>query len=228
MGAVPTGEGVDVHYQKIGPRSLKEGESMSLSIATERAPYERVVEWVVPDTRNEHGRQIEEYQRQQNPEKYDDAAWDALRFKNPFKFPMTTAPATVVCGDRFNGQRMSFWVNSGEDTCLQVTKALSVRTRSSEREEEGKRDEAVVAGYTYRKCSVLGELVVNNHRNEQITVLIRRQFSGDLVAADGAPKKTLREEGVYSVNQRYELSWTLTLKAGEEKILTYKYHVLVR
>ena len=38
----------------------------------------------------------------------------------------------------------------------------------------------------------------------------------DLVEAEGGPKASLREEGVYSVNRRNELVWAVPLKAGEE------------
>ena len=62
---------------------------------------------------------------------------------------------------------------------------------------------------------------------EAINLVIRRRFSGELLRADGEPKSTLREEGVYSVNKRNELLWTLTLKPGEERKLTYRYTVLV-
>jgi hypothetical protein len=227
LSAKPTGEGVDLHYQSIGARTLKEGDSVSLSIAAEKAPYERIVEWVVPDTRDENGRPIQEYQRQQDPDKYIDAAWDAVRFKNPFGFPMTTAAAMVVANGRFNGQRMSYWVNSGEETSLQVTKALSLRTRSVEREEQGQREIVYVGGHDFRKTTVKGELTVNNHRKEDVKLVIRRQFSGELLAADGEPKKSLREEGTYAVNPRNELTWSFTLKPGEERTLTYRYSVLV-
>ena len=57
--------------------------------------------------------------------------------------------------------------------------------------------------------------------------MIRRRFSGELVSADQSPKQTLLEEGVYSINKRNELLWTLTLKPGEETKLTYTYTVLV-
>ena len=45
--------------------------------------------------------------------------------------------------------------------------------------------------------------------------------------ADATPKATLREEGVYSVNRRNDLVWTIPLKAGEERKLKYRYTVLV-
>jgi hypothetical protein len=37
----------------------------------------------------------------------------------------------------------------------------------------------------------------------------------------------LLERGVYSVNQRQELVWTLNLAPGEQKLLHYTYEVLV-
>jgi hypothetical protein len=232
MSALPSGEGVDLHYQSIGKRSLGEGDALALSLASGKASYERIVEWLVPDNRDEDGRpQGHRRQHRGNEDDEYDAAWDALRFKNPFKFPMTTAPAMVVANGHFNGQRMSYWVNSGEETMLRVTKALSIRTRSVEFEDampNAKDREIVwVGGRQFRKVSVEGELTVNNHRQETISLVIRRRFSGELLKADGAPKTVLREEGVYSVNKRNELVWSLPLNSGEEKKLTYRYSVLV-
>jgi hypothetical protein len=233
LGAVPTGEGVDLHYQSIGKRTLAEGESLALRVANGTADYLRIVEWLVQDTRDEYGSAGRRGGRGEDPQTDDDVAWDALRFKNPLPFPMTTGPAMVVSGGRFNGQRTSYWTNAGEETVLRVEKALSVRTRAIENEESkkadgtGGRDTVYVGRRQYRSTVVDGELTANNHRKEDVTLVIRRRFSGDLISADGEPKKILREEGVYSVNKRYELIWTLTLKPGEEKKLAYKYSVLV-
>ncbi|MCY3023266.1 MAG: hypothetical protein NTW87_30175 [Planctomycetota bacterium] len=227
LAATPAGEGVDLHYQSLGPRTLKEGDAMALSIAKESAPYERIVEWLIPDTRSEYGQFIQDYQRQQEPDKYQDAAWDAVRFKNPFKFAMTTGVAVVVSGARFNGQQMSYWVNAGEETTVKVTKALSIRTRNVEQEEEGQREVIYIGGRQFRKPVVNGEMSVNNHRKEEVKLVIRRHFSGELISADGEPKKSLREEGVYAVNPRYELTWSFSLKPGEGTTLKYKYSVLV-
>jgi hypothetical protein len=91
----------------------------------------------------------------------------------------------------------------------------------------GERDFVYVGGHRYQKSTVAAELVVANHRKEDIKILIRRRFSGDLVTAEGEPRASLREEGVYSVNKRNELVWVLPLKGGEERRLNYRYHVLV-
>lgn len=222
VGATPAGEGVDLHYQSIGKRTLAAGETLSLTVAKGKAEYERIVEWLVADTRDAYGR------AQENGTQDD--AWDALKFKNPLGFPMTTGPAAVVAGGKFNGQRTSFWVNAGEETLLRVEKALSVRTKATENEQLNRdasgRELIWVGGRQYRRTTVEGELSVNNNRKEDIKLLVRRRFSGELVQADADPKQQLREEGVYSVNKRQELVWTLALKGGEGKTLKYSYTVL--
>ncbi len=228
LSAMPTGEGVDLHYQDIGRLTLAQGDSLAMDTASARAAYEPVVEWLVPDTRHADGRYVMEQERESHPDKYKDAAWDALRFRNPLPFPMTTAPAMVVAQGRFNGQRLSYWVNPGEETTLHVTKALSIRTRNVEHEVDSSRELVNLGGVQYRKSTVQGELRANNHRHQSVTLVIRRRFSGELLSADQSPKQTLQEEGAYSVNPRNELLWTLSLKAGEEVTLTYRYTVLTR
>ena len=56
MVATPTGEGVDLHYQSIGKRTLAEGDALALRVARGEAAYDRIVEWPIPDMRNEYGR----------------------------------------------------------------------------------------------------------------------------------------------------------------------------
>jgi hypothetical protein len=228
LTAIPLGEGPDVHYQSIGRRSVAEGDSLALTVGSGSASYERIVEWIVPDTRRADGRHVREHERRRNPERYRDAAWDAIRFSNPLPFPMTTGAAMVVGQEgRFQGQRLSYWVNKGEKATLHVTKALSIRTRSVEHEEPGKREIVYVGGDDYQKTEVEGELSLNNHREETVKVVIRRRFSGELLEADGDPRTVLREEGAWSVNKRNELTWTVHLLPGRERTLTYRYSVLV-
>jgi hypothetical protein len=226
LSATPSGEGVDIFYQDIGKRTLKRRSALSLKLAKEKAAYERIIEWTVPDTRDELGRAGS----RTDPDT-DGQAWDALRFRNPFSFPMTTAPAMVVAAGKFNGQRTSYFCNAGEENVVRVTRSLSIRTRAIENEEMKKngsvREIVYVGGREFRKSTVRGELLVSNHRKEDVKVVIRRRFSGELVVADGTPKTSLREEGVWSVNRRYEMVWSITLRSGEERTLGYTYSVLV-
>jgi hypothetical protein len=158
----------------------------------------------------------------------EDAPWDAVKFKNPLPFAMTTGPAMIQDLGRFAGQRLSYWVNAGEETTLHITKALSIRTRATEVEKPNSTRQVVSIGRSeYRSAKVTGELTISNHRNQDVDLVIRRQFSGELASADANPNVKLREEGVYSINRRNELTWNIPLKAGEERTLHYEYTVLV-
>jgi hypothetical protein len=212
----------DIHYESIGKHSLKSGDSLAVDIASATAAYERVVEWVVPDGRDERGR----YSRRTDSLP-DEMAWDAVRFKNPFKFPMTTAAAVITGNGKFLGQNQTEWVNPGQQACLRITRALSVQTESSEIEEEGKREIVYIAGDDYRRTVVKGRLIARNYRGQEITMTIRREFSGILVEADANPESKLRAQGVFSVNPRRQLDWTIKIPAGGEKEITYRYEVLV-
>lgn len=227
MSAAPSGEGPDIHYQPVGKRTMEEGDSIMLRVATATTSYDRIVEWIIPDTRNADGRYIQEHERNRDPEKYQDAAWDALRFRNPFTFPMTTGAAMITGKGQFLGERTSYWVNPDEETTMHITKALSIRSRSSEQEEPDSRKVVYIGGDDYHQTTVKGELTINNHRKEKVTIVIRRRFSGDLLDSEGDPKCVLRAEGAWSVNKRNELTWFLDLNPGEDRTLTYRYTVLV-
>jgi hypothetical protein len=215
----------DIHYENIGKHSLKAGDSLAVDVAAAQTAYERVVEWVVPDPRDGAGR----YPRDnRNEPARADLPWDAVRFVNPFKFPMTTASAVVTESGKFRGQSLSQWVNPGQRTCLRITKALSVRTDSTEVEEEGKREIVWIGGHDYQRTSVKGQLAMKNFRGKELALVISRRFSGELLEADENPEKSLNTEGIVSVNPRRQLDWTIKLPAGGEKILNYRYQVLVR
>ena len=222
--------GVDIHYQSLGSISLKEGSSMSLQIDSSKTKYEKVVEWFIPDNRSEDGRLIDKYRIDREPKKYQDSLWDALKFKNPFDFPMTTAPATIYYKERFAGQQLSHWANPSEEMTMRVTKALSIRALQNEYEvKENKRSETLLMwGDRFRTGHVKATLTLKNYRNENVAMVIRRRFSGNLNKADGEPKTKLIEKGVYSINPRNEVTWNINLKSGEEKNISFTYNVLIR
>jgi hypothetical protein len=221
------GEGLDLHYLPIGERDLGEGEALAVETGSGRVSYERIVDWVVPDTRRADGRHIGEHERQRDPGRSEDGPWDAVRFDNPLGYPMTTGAAMIVEDGRFRGQTMSTFTNPGGEVTLRITRALSITTRAVEHEEGGEREIVTVGGRTFRRVAVRGELMAQNHRAEAVTMVIRRRFSGELLEADRDPEVRRLEEGVYAVNRRNEFVWTLDIPAGDTVELTYRYQVLV-
>lgn len=228
LGPVDEGESVDLHYQPIGRHTLAAGEAFSTEVARAEAPYERVVEWNIADTRSPNGNPVPEHERTRDPEKFDQTPWDAIVFRNPFDFPMTTGPATLVKGSDFLGQQLATWTNPGSETTIRITKALSLSTRTTENEVADSRVNLRLGDVNHYRVRVRGELMVKNHRNLPAAVIVRRQFSGDLKEADGEPETTLLESGVYSINKRNQMKWRVELKPGEERTIGYEYEVLVR
>lgn len=230
--AIPSGDGVDLHYESIGRRTVATGEALKLEVDSAEAGYRRIVEWIVPDTHDAYGNRVDPRNRNRSGNSDADGdgdPWDALQFRNPLSMPMTTGPATITEGGRFNGQTISYWVSRGEQTTLKVTKALSIRTFAVENEQQGQsRDMVYIAGRSYGRVRVEGSLTIANHRAEATDVVVRRQFSGELISAEGDPKESRRQEGAYSINRRNLLTWSLHLEPGKTQKLTYQYQLLVR
>ena len=229
-----TGDTIDLHYFSIGKRNLKKGSAINLTTGKAEAEYERIVDWTIPDNRDEWGSPTHNGRRVDpgSGETLQDDIWDALKFKNPLPFPMTSAPATVVTAGNFSGQRSVLWTNKGEEATLRVNKALSIRAKHVEYENQtgpgnAERDVIWIGGRRFRKVTVNGELRLCNHRPVDAKLVIKRDFSGDLVTSDDNPKIDLREEGVWTINKRNELTWTIKLKPSEEKTIKYQYTVLI-
>jgi hypothetical protein len=220
LGAIPAGEGVDLHFESIGKRSLLRDEAISMTVGKAKADYERVVEWTVGTStvarRYSGGR-----------EQHKDEMWDVLVYKNPFQFPMTTAPAMVVENGRFNGQRTSYWTNVGEESTLKVTKSLSIRAVSREQEDSKVNERVVVEDKNYTKIYLKGELVMSNHRKQAVKMHVRHSIRGIIHEIEGTPKLATREESLEDINRVHDVMWTVSLAPGEEKRLTYKHSVLV-
>lgn len=215
--------GDDVHFENIGKRSLDAGDSLAMEIASGSAAYQRVVEWVVPDGRDERGRYVV---HSNEPPSDENEPWDAVKFANPLKFPMTTAPALIMEKGRFRGQSLAYWTNPGQQACLRITKALTISAQYAEIEEEASREHLMIGGHAYRRAKVKGTFTLRNSRNQAVKLNVRKQFSGEMIGADDAPQSRLSTEGVRSVNPRRELEWNIDLPAGGEKTITFRYSVL--
>lgn len=229
-----TGDTIDLYYHSIGKRTLKKGDAISISTGAAQVDYERIVQWTIPDNRDPWGQPTNNRNVDPNTgEPLQDDVWDALKFKNALPFPMTSAPAMVITGGNFSGQGQVLWTNKNEEATLRVNKALSIRARHVEYENQtadpakSERDIVYIGGRRFRKVTVNGELRLSNNRATDTKLIIKRQFSGDYLNGDDSPKIDLREEGVWTINKRNELQWTIVMKPAEERTIKFQYAVLV-
>ncbi len=218
-----TGESADIVVAPIGKLSLKEGGAVWMEIASAEASYERVVECTIPDRRDPYvGRVIRNMELEGGV-----SIWDAIRFKNPFKFPMTTAPVEISDASSFLGQCVGSWANPGAEALLRITKAMSVTAKTTEQELDSQRVVTYIGNDSFLKTVVQGTLTVKSFRQSPVKMSVKLQFSGDLVSAEGNPACKLRDEGVLSANKRNEAVWEISLNPGEEQSFKYSYSVLV-
>ncbi|MHC5082241.1 MAG: hypothetical protein ACYTHN_24825, partial [Planctomycetota bacterium] len=75
LGATPMGEGPDIHHQNVGKLSAGEGDTLLVPVARASAKYERIVEWIVPDTRHWNGRIVSVRRGRTDPDKNDGTPW---------------------------------------------------------------------------------------------------------------------------------------------------------
>lgn len=223
----PSLAGADLHYHSIGRRSLKRGDTMLIETARSATTGEAIVQWRVPDDRDQWGhRKSNTYSYASLGNEGSPEVWDAIRFRNPLERALTTAPAMVVKDGLVRGQGMLYWAAPGEQTVLPFNKTLSVRAWVNEFEVDDAREEVRMYGRIFWRTTVNGVVTLINQRVEPVTAVVRLEFSGDLVEADAEPVTTLRSDGVWSLNPRRQMTWTIELEPGETREVPYSYTVL--
>ncbi|MFO0864834.1 MAG: hypothetical protein U0744_09320 [Gemmataceae bacterium] len=205
-----------LYYHPIGKRTLPEGEAMAVNVVDAKIGYERVAEWLIPA--NQGGQP----QTAENQE-----VWEGLRFKNPFDFPLTGAPAMMMNRDQFLGQQFLQYVVPGETEFLKVNRALSVRTRHDE-VREPKVENVIVGAWSYEKVLFQSAFVVRNLRKDPLKIIVRRSVHGELLSTEGDPRKLGRNDTASDVNTHQELVWDLTIPASETRTINYRYAHLFR
>ncbi|GEM_PF-461969 len=227
-----SGAGSDIHYRSIGQVSLKKGATRSVPLGAGETAIKRIVDWNLSDTRDEYGR------NRNNDNKDAQILWDAVRFTNPFDFPMTTAPIEVTEERRILGQAKSTWTNPGDTTLVKITKALSV-TGSYSEVGDGKTVSSKIGSLKaedrfdfqsrhYRREIVTGTFVVQNFRNVPASLIVKKTISGEIMETSIEPTKnrTPPTQDCH-VNLERVLTWEFDLKPGEKREFTLTYWLWV-
>lgn len=227
-----SGAGSDIHYRSIGQVSLKKGATRSVPLGAGETAIKRIVDWNLSDTRDEYGR------NRNNDNKDAQILWDAVRFTNPFDFPMTTAPIEVTEERRILGQAKSTWTNPGDTTLVKITKALSV-TGSYSEVGDGKTVSSKIGSLKaedrfdyqsrhYRREIVTGTFVVQNFRNVPASLIVKKTISGEIMETSIAPTKNRTPPTQdCRVNLERVLTWEFDLQPGEKREFTLTYWLWV-
>jgi len=207
--------GVDMHFESIGRHTLAAGDSLSVEVASAECAYERVIEWVIKDRRDD------DWRRRDDKKGEEDQPWDGIRFANPFRFPMTTGTAITLLGGDFRSQTTSYWMNPGQLATLRTGKALTLKTEVTEVEDERARKTVPIGPDQWLQRKIQTTLRMQNFRDHPAKVIVRAEYSGEFVSADGTPEKRMRVEQDRKMNLPRELEWTIVVPPKGEQTLQF-------
>lgn len=158
--------------------------------------------------------------------------WHQLEMSNPANggVPWTTGAAFIMSGSLPLGQDLLTYTPAGRKALVPITVAVDLRGDVEEEEIERKANALKWNGDHYTLVKKRGQVTIRSSRKESSTVLVRVGVGGkaDTVSDAGAIKvQDFRQSdwnGGYfqpALNPHSEITWEVTLKAGETKTVNY-------
>lgn len=232
--------------------TLRRGERMVLPIAEYSVPYEDVfvldVAFAPPQemARNLNSQQQAEMSRLFAAPKVEHKA----RLMNEGDQPFTTAPALILRQGRVVAQGMMTYTAPGARSDLNLTTAVDVQVKKSDRETGRTPNAYQHSGTSYLRVDLEGTIRLTNHRGKPLRLEVKRHVLGHLDAAGQGGKVAMSNvfesrdhlpTGDYSgggswwhwvnwpwwwhhVNGLGLVEWELELKPDEAVTLDYTWH----
>lgn len=116
----------------------------------------------------------------------------------------------------------------GASSNLKITIATDIRASHEEREVARQQEVTHRRGYNYDLVTVEGKLKVKNYKSKDVRLSIGKTLRGKTDFQSDEGKAVQLGEGIESDNPRSRLSWEMTLKPGEERVVSYRYKIWVR
>lgn len=111
---------------------------------------------------------------------------------------------------------------------MKITIATDIR--SSHEEREVARDPNIQhrRNYQYDQVTVEGTLKVKNYKSKEVRLNIRKNIRGEVESQSDEGKSVKLGEAIQTDNRMSRLTWEVTLKPGEDRVIIYRYKVWVR
>jgi len=223
-GAAAPGQAAeDLFLYPLEKVQLAKGETGQYPLFTETVPYSEIYQWEIPDYITAE----EQYQRA--GAEAAEIVWHNLRLTDTMKMPWTTAPAQLMKDGQMIGQTKLSYTAAGDQTTVQINRALNVRAEQTEREVS--REPEAVKRYNnvfYERVTLEGKLVVTNFQEKAVPLEIKKTLSGEVQSNSLPAKDIALARGIQRINPVHQLTWTLDLQPGETKEITYTYAALIR
>lgn len=247
-----SGRAEDLFVYNLAHVTLRRGERMVVPVAEFSLPYEDVYTFDVaqapPTEVRQHfnsNQQAELAKLLQTPK-----AMHKLRLTNSSAWPLTTAPALIVSGNRPLAQGTMTYTAVGARVDLPVTTAVDVSTKHIERELGRTPNASYWRGDSLHRVDLEGTLSLTNRKAKTVTIEISRTVCGiaDTASNDGkieqlswlsdwesATDLRIGWRSWYSWPQWWgsmngigRFSWSITLAPGASMDLSYTSHYFWR
>jgi hypothetical protein len=174
-------------------------------------------------------------------------AMHKLRLSNKSTYPLTTAPALILSGDRLLAQGMMTYTPIGSDTDLAITTAVDIKVKKSEKEAARTPNAVEWQGNRYGRVDMAGTISLTNYRNQPVSIEVTRHVLGHADKADHDGQVTMLNQFEddefaapmdypywwrwyswphwwYHFNGTGRFDWKVELPAGKSVDLGYTWH----
>ncbi len=240
------GKHEDLFVFTIDRITLNKGERMVVPVAELTLPYQDVFKLELPygpplevGTRLNNDQQTKLARLFQTPKVKHN-----LRLHNTSGQPLTTGPALILKDGRLLAQGMITYTATGATSDLEVTAAVDISARRSDREVERTADAYRWSGSSFDRIDLEGTLLLVNHHAKTVSLEVQRWVLGHI---DGADRQGTIEQGSladggwlavrpwwwswyswphwwYRMNPTGLVEWKLKLEPEQQVELTYLWH----
>lgn len=203
----------DLFAYPLGKLSMAPGDRVTRQFLKETAPYERLYRWEVA---------MKAVQYQQPTER--SRVLKILRLTNKGKSPWTGGLALVMKDGSPLAQTDMPYAAPGQEANIELGEVQDVPVTKDAK--EIKREQTQQYNRQYTLITVETRLSVENTRTEAFTIEVRHDVVGEVLEAPGAEIAALGT-ALNAANKNSRVTWTITLKPGEKRELSYTYKTLV-
>lgn len=209
--------------------TLAQGERATYNVFSDTVNYEHIYEWDLEDQPR-----VDAFGIAQNmPATGSDRStrqnvWHSLRLKNTTKFPWTSAPTLVISDSKPVAQDTLPYTPKSASSILKLTIATDIRARHEENEVDRQKDVQRRHNYNYDQVTVEGKLTVKNYKSKAVQLSITDRVRGTVESQTDDGKSEKLAEAITVDNPLSRLTWEITLQAGEEKTIKYRYKLWLR
>jgi hypothetical protein len=206
--------------------TLARGERATYNVFSETVNCEHLYEWNLEDQPRVDG--FGNPQNNSTDRSAKDNIWHSLRLKNSTKFPWTSAPSMVISGTKPISQDTLPYTPKGASSSLKITIATDIRASHEENEAERQPAAQRRHNYNYDQVTVEGKLKIKNYKSKDVRLTISDRVRGAIESQTDDGKSEKLAEAIAVDNPLSKMTWEITLKAGEERTIKYRYKVWLR